>query len=82
VIIKAPRATPVSTWYHQYIAYPDEALCAAIAHKEYTLTDRRTWLSLTFDPTGKAAIYKQGGNLLLNPAHLLISKAQDPSLAE
>lgn len=56
--------------------------------EEYTLTDRGTWLSLPTNLTEKAVIYKQGedidpADLLLNPAHLLIStKAQNPDVAQ
>jgi ABC-type tungstate transport system permease subunit len=46
--------------------------------KEYTLTDRGTYLSLAPDIASQAKIYKAGSDEaddpLLNPAHLLVGK--------
>jgi len=84
---QAPWSTPYSTWYHQYIAFPIQALTAAILLQEYTLTDRGTYLSLPANATGNAVIYKastdNADDLLLNPAHLLIgAKAANPDVAK
>lgn len=46
---QVPWATAYSTWYHQYIAFPIQALTAAIILQEYTITDRGTILSLDAD---------------------------------
>lgn len=75
-----------STWYHQYIDFPIKALTAAIQLKEYTLTDRSTYLSLPPNLANQATIYKASSDEeddpLLNPAHLLIGKkAQNESVA-
>jgi len=84
---QVPWATAYSTWYHQYVAFPIQALTAAITLRGYTITDRGTWLSLPPNITEDATIYKAGSDdesdLLLNPAHLLIgNKAQDLKLAQ
>ncbi|KAJ9658680.1 hypothetical protein H2198_003558 [Neophaeococcomyces mojaviensis] len=84
---QVPWATAYSTWYHQYIAFPIQALTAAITLGEYTITDRGTWLSLPTNLTQQATIYKAGSDdaddLLLNPAHLLVGKkAQNPKMAQ
>ncbi|KAI5791986.1 extracellular solute-binding protein family 1 [Geopyxis carbonaria] len=75
---QVPWATAYSTWYHQYIAFPLQALAAAIALEEYTLTDRGTYLSLAPELQKKVVIYKaasdEESDPLLNPAHLLIGK--------
>ncbi|KAI5459598.1 hypothetical protein BGZ63DRAFT_388350 [Mariannaea sp. PMI_226] len=75
---QVPWATAYSTWYHQYIAFPIQALQAAILLNEYTITDRGTILSLDKKTRDQTVIYKAGSDnaddLLLNPAHLLISK--------
>ncbi|KAF2034196.1 hypothetical protein EK21DRAFT_97661 [Setomelanomma holmii] len=66
-------ATPYSTWYHHYIAFPIQALTTAITLKEYTVTDRGALLSL---PTNVS------NDSLLLPGHLLIGKkAQNVTLA-
>jgi ABC-type tungstate transport system permease subunit len=53
-------------------------LTVAIELKEYTLTDRGTYLSLPKDVASRATIYKAStdaeDDVLLNPAHLLIGK--------
>lgn len=73
-----PWATAYSTWYHQYIAFPIQALTAAILLQEYTVTDRGTYLSLPVSLTNQTVIYKaatdDANDLLLNPAHLLVGK--------
>jgi ABC-type tungstate transport system permease subunit len=83
---QAPWATPYSTWYHQYIAFPIQALTAAILLQEYTITDRGTYLSLPSNLTSQTVIYKastdNATDLLLNPAHLLVgAKAAYPNIA-
>ncbi|KAF4445854.1 extracellular tungstate binding protein [Fusarium austroafricanum] len=84
---QVPWATAYSTWYHQYIAFPMEALTAAILLNEYTITDRGTFLSLPGNLTNQTVIYKAATNNeddpLLNPAHLLVGKkAPNPSQAK
>jgi ABC-type tungstate transport system permease subunit len=84
---QAPWATAYSTWYHQYIAFPIQALTAAILLQEYTLTDRGTYLSLPASLTNRTVIYKaatdNANDLLLNPAHLLVgAKAAHPDVAD
>ncbi|KAF7557545.1 hypothetical protein G7Z17_g552 [Cylindrodendrum hubeiense] len=75
---QVPWATAYSTWYHQFIAFPIQALTAAILLEEYTITDRGTILSLDAELRNQTVIYKAGTDkaedLLLNPAHLLIGK--------
>ncbi|KAF4979869.1 hypothetical protein FDECE_17989 [Fusarium decemcellulare] len=82
-----PWATSPSTWYHQYIAFPIQALEAAIKLNEYTITDRGTILSLDEELRNETVIYKEGsdkpGDQLLNPAHLLVGKhAPNPEEAD
>ncbi|KAK3936970.1 hypothetical protein QBC46DRAFT_320536 [Diplogelasinospora grovesii] len=84
---QVPWATAYSTWYHQYIAFPIQALTAAILLQEYTLTDRGTFLSLPASLTNQTTIYKaatdDADDLLLNPAHLLVgAKAPNPTQAK
>ncbi|KAJ5905589.1 uncharacterized protein N7473_002505 [Penicillium subrubescens] len=73
---QVPWATAYSTWYHQYIAYPIQALTAAILLDEYTITDRGTYLSIPTELQSKTVIYKAASDdaedPLLNPAHILI----------
>ncbi|KAL2679115.1 hypothetical protein Neosp_009876 [[Neocosmospora] mangrovei] len=73
---QVPWATAYSTWYHQYIAFPIQALTAAILLNEYTITDRGTILSLDAGLRNQTKIYKAGSDaaddLLLNPARALI----------
>jgi ABC-type tungstate transport system permease subunit len=81
-----PWATAYSTWYHQFIAFPIQALTASIALKEYTLTDRGTYLSISQDLQKQLTIYKAAtddeDDVLLNPAHLIIGKkAQNATIA-
>ncbi|KAJ5460279.1 uncharacterized protein N7458_001831 [Penicillium daleae] len=75
---QVPWATAYSTWYHQYIAYPIQALTAAILLNEYTITDRGTYLSISTELQNQTTIYKAGtddaSDPLLNPAHILIGK--------
>ncbi|KAH7141000.1 hypothetical protein EDB81DRAFT_858065 [Dactylonectria macrodidyma] len=75
---QVPWATAYSTWYHQFIAFPIQALEAAIKLEEYTITDRGTILSLDSKLRNQTVIYKAGSDkaddLLLNPAHLLVGK--------
>ncbi|KAH6880789.1 hypothetical protein B0T10DRAFT_411712 [Thelonectria olida] len=84
---QVPWATACSPWYHQYIAFPIQALIAAIKLEEYTITDRGTILSIDKELREKTVIYKAGSDkpddLLLNPAHLLVGeKAPNPKEAE
>lgn len=81
-----PWATAYSTWYHQYIAFPIQALTAAILLQEYTISDRGTYLSLPANLTSQTVIYKaatdNANDPLLNPAHLLVGKkAANPNVA-
>ncbi|KAM0197889.1 hypothetical protein ACHAPI_004621 [Fusarium lateritium] len=74
---QVPWATAYSTWYHQYIAFPIQALTAAILLQEYTITDRGTMLSLDEELQNQTTIYKAGGDddpndPLLNPARALV----------
>ncbi|RHZ55573.1 uncharacterized protein CDV56_108002 [Aspergillus thermomutatus] len=75
---QVPWATAYSTWYHQYIAYPIQALTAAILLEEYTITDRGTYLSIDQELANKTTIYKaatdDAADPLLNPAHMLVDK--------
>ncbi|KAM5344058.1 hypothetical protein ACJ41O_012595 [Fusarium nematophilum] len=75
---QVPWATAYSTWYHQFIAFPIQALTAAILLEEYTITDRGTVLSLDADLRNQTVIYKAGSDdaddPLLNPAHALIGE--------
>ena len=82
---QTPWANPTSTWYHEYIAYPIQALTAAAYLKEYTLTDRGTLLSLDADIANLTSVLKAAEDVesdpLLNPAHLLIG-AHAPDVAQ
>ncbi|KAF2113087.1 extracellular solute-binding protein family 1 [Lophiotrema nucula] len=83
---QVPWSIAYSTWYHQYIAFPLQALTAAINLKEYTLTDRATYLSLPTELANRTNIFKAAtdelSDPLLNPGHLLIGKkAQNETLA-
>ncbi|KAK4233093.1 hypothetical protein C8A03DRAFT_39224 [Achaetomium macrosporum] len=84
---QVPWATAYSTWYHQYIAFPIQALTAAILLNEYTLTDRGTFLSLPANLTSQTTIFKAASDNatdpLLNPAHLLVgARAPNPETAD
>ncbi|QSS48746.1 extracellular tungstate binding protein [Histoplasma capsulatum var. duboisii H88] len=84
---QVPWATSAAKWYHQYIAYPIQALHAASMLEEYTITDRGTFLSVSQEVRDNIVIYKEGSDHaddpLLNPAHLLIgAQAQDLQLAK
>jgi ABC-type tungstate transport system permease subunit len=83
---QVPWALPYSTWYHQFPAFPIQALTTAIALKEYTLTDRGTYLSLPASVASGMAMYKVGtddeNDPLLLPGHLLIgNKARNATFA-
>ncbi|MCJ1474352.1 hypothetical protein MMC13_003010 [Lambiella insularis] len=85
--IKVPWATAYSTWYHQYVAFPIQALTAAILLNEYTITDRGTYLSIDSSLQSQATIFKastdNATDPLLNPAHLLVgAKAAHPTIAD
>ncbi|KAF3000680.1 hypothetical protein E8E13_001525 [Curvularia kusanoi] len=87
---QVPWALPYSTWYHQFPAFPIQALSTASLLKEYTLTDRGTFLSLQqLQPNLTAALkqYKVGtddeSDPLLLPGHLLVgNKARNGTLAQ
>jgi ABC-type tungstate transport system permease subunit len=84
---QVPWSLPYSTWYHQYPAFPIQALTAAIILKEYTLSDRGTFLSLPANVTGSMQIFKAGTDSeddpLLLPGHLLVgNKARNVTLAK
>lgn len=84
---QVPWAPAYSRWYHQYLAYPLQALEAAIRLGEFTITDRGTYLTLQSQKkalTDLTTVYKSGEDdpALLNPGHLLIStKSRDTKLA-
>ncbi|KAJ5895262.1 hypothetical protein N7495_006953 [Penicillium taxi] len=83
---QVPWATKRSAWYHQYIAYPIQALGAAAALGEYTLTDFGTYLSVDKKVQDQVTVYKKGldkvDDPLLMQAHLLVgAKANDSALA-
>lgn len=84
---QVPWATAYSKWYHQYIAYPIQALKAAILLDEYTITDRGTYLSIPKSMQNQTVIYKaatdDASDPLLNPAHILIGKgAKNEKMAD
>jgi ABC-type tungstate transport system permease subunit len=84
---QVPWATAYSKWYHQYIAYPIQALTAAILLNEYTITDRGTYLSISTDLQKQTTIYKaatdEASDPLLNPAHMLVGKdARNEEIAD
>jgi ABC-type tungstate transport system permease subunit len=84
---QVPWSLPYSTWYHQFPAFPIQALTAAIILKEYTLTDRGTFLSLPANVTGSMQMFKVGTDSeddpLLLPGHLLVgNKARNGTLAK
>ncbi|KAF1934420.1 uncharacterized protein M421DRAFT_415451 [Didymella exigua CBS 183.55] len=87
---QVPWALPYSTWYHQFSAFPIQALSTASLLKEYTLTDRGTFLSLqALSPNLTAALrqFKVGtddeSDPLLLPGHLLVgNKARNATLAQ
>ncbi|KAJ0418649.1 hypothetical protein BJY00DRAFT_314798 [Aspergillus carlsbadensis] len=83
---QVPWAMKYSNWYHQYMAYPIQALTAAAVLKEYTLTDWGTYLSVDDSVRSQVTVYKHGQDdvkdVLLMPAHLLVgAKAQDLTVA-
>ncbi|KMU85712.1 hypothetical protein CIHG_03752 [Coccidioides immitis H538.4] len=84
---QVPWATAYSTWYHQYITFPIQALTAAILLREYTITDYGTYLSIPRGLRDQMVIYKKGTNdaddPLLNPAHLLVgARAKNAKMAK
>lgn len=84
---QTPWSTAYSTWYHQYIAFPIQALTAAIKLEEYTITDRGTMLSLDPALAAQTVVYKAGSDdasdPLLNPAHALVgANAPNPATAD
>ncbi|KAF2732257.1 extracellular solute-binding protein family 1 [Polyplosphaeria fusca] len=83
---QVPWSMPYSTWYHQFIAFPVQALTTAVQLKEYTLTDRATYLSISPEVASQTVIFKASSDdaddPLLNPAHLLVGKkTQNETLA-
>lgn len=84
---QVPWEPRYSTWYHQYITYPIQALTAAILLEEYTITDRGTYLSIPRSLQNQTVIYKVGtddpADPLLDPAHVLIGRgALNKDMAE
>ncbi|CAE6518317.1 unnamed protein product [Rhizoctonia solani] len=57
---QVPWAYAYSKWYHQYVAYPIDALIAAARLGEYTITDRGTWLSTPTNITSQLVRYNEG----------------------
>ncbi|CAE6423786.1 unnamed protein product [Rhizoctonia solani] len=57
---QVPWAYAYSKWYHQYVAYPIDALTAAAQLGEYTITDRGTWLSTPTNITSQLIRYNEG----------------------
>ncbi|KAK2463957.1 hypothetical protein APHAL10511_004008 [Amanita phalloides] len=86
---QVPWALAYSKWYHQYPRFPLEALQAAAALNEYTLTDKGIWLSSPPEVTSALRIYRRGDdynkdpdNWLLNPGRALLgAKAVEKDLA-
>ncbi|KAF9888773.1 hypothetical protein FE257_008349 [Aspergillus nanangensis] len=84
---QVPWATAYSTWYHQYIDYPIQALSAASLLQEYTITDRGTYLTLADQNktlTDNIHIYKNGEDVpeLLNSADIIVAtKPKDKEVA-
>ncbi|KAK8929205.1 hypothetical protein VCV18_001867 [Metarhizium anisopliae] len=69
------------------MAYPIQALAAAAALREYTLTDWETYLSVDESVRKQITIYKKGSESTYDPlpmrAHLLISgRAKNASMAK
>lgn len=84
---QVPWANAYSKWYHQYMAFPLQALEAAIRLGEYTITDRGTLLSLDPQTANATRIFKAGSDdendPLLNPARVLVgTKAPNPDRAK
>jgi ABC-type tungstate transport system permease subunit len=87
---QVPWALPYSTWYHQFPAFPIQALSTASLLKEYTLTDRGTFLSLkALSPNLMDGLqqFKVGtddeNDPLLLPGHLLVgNRARNATLAQ
>ncbi|KAL5341879.1 hypothetical protein BJX70DRAFT_357319 [Aspergillus crustosus] len=84
---QVPWAMRYSNWYHQFMAYPIQALTAAAALEEYTLTDWGTYLSVDESVRKQVTVFKHGQDdvkdALLMPAHLLVgAKALDLPLAK
>lgn len=65
---QTPWAHPYSTWYHQFIEFPFQALRVASKLGEYTLVDRGTWCSIEDGVTDKLEIFVSlQGNQLQAP---------------
>ncbi|KAF3050795.1 hypothetical protein E8E11_010834 [Didymella keratinophila] len=87
---QVPWALPYSTWYHQFPAFPIQALSTVSLLKEYTLTDRGTFLSLkalSSNLTDALQQLKVGtddeNDPLLLPGHLLVgNKARNAMLVQ
>ncbi|KAF8610587.1 hypothetical protein BDV93DRAFT_463615 [Ceratobasidium sp. AG-I] len=80
---QVPWGLAYSKWYHQYAMYPIDALTAAAVLKEYTVTDRGTWLSTPKNVTKLLVRYNEGkdedeNDPLLNPAFFLSSSRSCP----
>lgn len=78
MVLQVPWALNYSKWYHQYQRFPSEALQAAAALSEYTLTDLGSWLCTPKSISSRLKVFKRGSDdandLLLNPAHVLRGK--------
>ncbi|KDQ16286.1 hypothetical protein BOTBODRAFT_107157 [Botryobasidium botryosum FD-172 SS1] len=82
---QTPWSYAYSKWYHQYPQYPVPSLKAASLLKEYTLTDRGTYLTVQAEDksiTDNVKVYKRGGDTdpndpLLNPATVLLGTKVD-----
>lgn len=77
---QVPWGLAYSKWYHQYTMYPIDALTAAALLKEYTITDRGTWLSTPTNITKMLVRYNEGED---DPAQSIAGKPEglaDPLL--
>ena len=84
--LQVPWAHSHSRWYHQFAEFPRQALVAAAALEEYTLTNRDTALSAPEDVLARFEIFNAGtdedNDPLLNPAAALLSaKAREMDMA-
>ncbi|THH27183.1 hypothetical protein EUX98_g7010 [Antrodiella citrinella] len=73
---QVPWALAYSSWYHQYPMFPAQALQAASALSEYTLSDRGSWLSSPDEVTKAMTVFKQGSDdapELYSQCHALVS---------
>lgn len=71
--VKVPWAYAYSTWYHQYPRFPVEALRAAAALEEYTLTDRGTYTVADPAVRGALEVYLVGSDSAKDKASTILS---------